>query len=69
MPPPAAPPPPTPLPDSGPRKRGRPKQSKARTLRDRLSANEREALAFMTAGRVPCDNNQPARDRRLITVP
>ena len=62
----AANPPPARLPD-GPR-RGRLKQSKARNLLDRLAAHEAEALACLHDARVPCDNNQAARDRRMINV-
>jgi transposase len=48
--------------------RGRVKQSPVRTLLERLFLDQEEVLAFLDDLTIPFDNNQAARDLRMLTV-
>ena len=57
-----------PLPENAPKRKGRPKQSKARNLLDRLKTHQEAVLRFLHNFQVPFDNNQAERDVRMMKL-
>lgn len=58
----------SPLPPPGPKRRGRPKHTKAQNLLLRLQQHETSVLAFLHDWRVPFTNNQAEQDVRMMKV-
>ena len=57
-----------PIAQAPPAKKGRPKQSAARNLLDRLIGDQEAVLAFLHRLVVPFDNNQAEFDVRMVKV-
>ena len=57
-----------PLPENAPKRKGRPKQSKAKNLLDRLKNQQGAVLRFLHNFQVPFDNNQAERDVRMMKL-
>lgn len=57
-----------PQPPPGPRRRGRPKHTKAQNLLLRLQQHESSVLAFLHDSRIPFSNNQAEQDLRMMKV-
>ena len=57
-----------PRPEAGPKRRGRPKKTKAQNLLSRLELHKESVLAFMVDLSVPFTNNLAERDLRMLKV-